>query len=166
MSYINPFRGRVPGCSARHNGVKRLAGIALASLMLGGTAQVSAAESPKYEWSGEWNLRFENLVNPLFPTTSSAVHQHNQRLSSKFELKGSVTWSNIQLVGAFADSRVYLDNDDPTLGRSQVNTFEPVQFQIGWLGDTKGNTDELYMKKISVGRFVLDHGSRHRLALE
>ena len=163
MNYINPFRGRVAGCSARRNGVKRLAGIALASLILGGTAQVSAAESPKYEWSGEWNLRFENLVNPLFPTTSSAVHQHNQRLSSKFELKGSVTWSNIQLVGAFADSRVYLDNDDPTLGRSQVNTFEPVQFQIGWLGDTKGNTDELYMKKISVGRFVLDHGSRRLL---
>ncbi|TPV57358.1 hypothetical protein FJ444_13265 [Aestuariibacter sp. GS-14] len=163
MNPLNSFRSRETGCDRRSVAAKRLAGAALASLLLSTSVTVNAAESPKYEWSGEWNLRFENLVNPLFPTTSPSFHQHNQRLSSKFELKGSVTWSNIQLVGAFADSRVYLDNDDPTLGRSQVNTLEPVQFNVGWLGDGDKGNPALQMTKTSVGRFVLDHGSRRLL---
>ncbi|GGF83168.1 hypothetical protein GCM10011338_39330 [Alteromonas lipolytica] len=117
------------------------------------------AESPTIDVSGQWNVRFENITNPLFPTTNPRYHQHNQRLSSKLQVKGVMKWSNFELVGELGDSRVYLDNDDPTLGRSQVNTLEPVQFHFSWLG-TGESESGLSMKKTSVGRFLLDHGSR------
>ncbi|NVK54229.1 MAG: alginate export family protein [Alteromonadaceae bacterium] len=128
-----------------------------------GLSLPALAESPKFDVSGQWNLRYENLTNPFFPTTDERFHQHNQRLSSKLQVKGVMTWSRFELVGELGDSRVYLDNDDPTLGRSQVNTLEPVQLHVSWLGEANTNSD-LSMKKTSVGRFLLDHGSRRLIA--
>ncbi len=117
------------------------------------------AESPTFDVSGQWALRYENITNPLFPTTDDRFHQHNQRLSSKLQVKTVMKWSQFELLGELADSRVYLDNDDPTLGRSQVNTLEPVQFNFSWLGDSQDDGG-LNMQKLSVGRFILDFGSR------
>lgn len=117
------------------------------------------AESPTFDVSGQWALRYENITNPLFPTTDDRFNQHNQRLSSKLQVKTVMKWSQFELLGELADSRVYLDNDDPTLGRSQVNTLEPVQFNFSWLGNSQ-NDGGLNMQKLSVGRFILDFGSR------
>ncbi|GAC13719.1 alginate export family protein [Aliiglaciecola lipolytica] len=122
-------------------------------------SSLALADTPEIDLSGQWDLRFENLTNPLFPTTDERFNQHNQRLSSKLMVKGVMTWSNFELVGELGDSRVYLDNNDPTLGSGQVNTLEPVQLHFSFLGNSE-TSRSISMQKLSLGRFVIDHGSR------
>ncbi len=138
--------------------MKSLRACVYAGLFLPMTLSEAQAARVEFDVSGQWNLRYENIENPLFPTTDERVHQHNQRLSSKLQVKGVVSWERFELVGEIGDSRVYLDNDDPTLGRSQVNTLEPVQLHISFKGDSKEGS--VYMVKTSAGRFILDHGTR------
>ena len=50
------------------------------------------AQSPTFDVSGQWALRYENITNPLFPTTDNRFTQHNQRLSSKLQIKTVMKW--------------------------------------------------------------------------
>lgn len=121
-----------------------------------GTAQ---AADPEFDVGGYWRLRYETLNNPIFPATEQERTQHNQRLSSKLLLKGQVNWDDFNVTVEMQDARVWLDNDDPTLKSSQVNTLEPLQYFVRYAPQQENG-----LNAVTVGRVAIDHGSRRLLA--
>lgn len=117
------------------------------------------AETIEYEMSGSYRLRYESLNNPIFPTASEERDKTNERISSRLLLKGLVRWEQFEFTAELADSRVYLDDNDPTLTSSQVNTIEPIQFFMRYSPENK-----VGIKSLSIGRMTIDHGSRRLLA--
>lgn len=120
----------------------------------------SQASEPTYDFSGSFRLRYETLQNPVPVSSSASRPDHNQRISSRIILRGSVNWQQWGAGFEMQDSRAFLDNDDPSLGSSQVNTLEPVQAYISWKGN---NTQGL--NKVKMGRLTLDLGSRRLVAV-
>lgn len=120
---------------------------------------VANASSIKYDVSGSYRLRYETLHNPIFPTTRDERDKSNERISSQLLVKGQVAWNNFQVTAELADSRVFLDDNDPTLTSSQVNTLEPIQFFMRYTLPPNGG-----LKAVSIGRMTIDHGSRRLLA--
>ena len=112
------------------------------------------AESLDVKYSGSVRMRYETLNNPIFPTSEDMREKTNERLSTRIRLKGEAVYQNWQAVAEIEDSRVYLDDNDPTLKSAQVNTLEPVQFYITYKGINE------YLDSVTVGRVTLDHGSR------
>lgn len=112
------------------------------------------AESLDTSYSGSVRVRYETLNNPIFPTSEDVRTKTNERLSTRIRLKGEANYGNWQVVGEIEDSRAYLDENDPTLKSSQVNTLEPVQLYITYKGIGE------YLDSVTVGRVTLDHGSR------
>ncbi|WP_026376003.1 alginate export family protein [Aestuariibacter salexigens] len=133
-------------------------------LLLAAVSVISAfqfnakAASPEFDWSGSWRLRFESLNRPIFPVAPGTRNQHNQRLSSVLFVKGQVTMDNWNFTLEMQDARAWLDNDDPTLTSSQINTFEPVNLFVRY------SPQDSVLKSVTVGRVALDHGSRRLLA--
>ncbi|WP_018983895.1 alginate export family protein [Salinimonas chungwhensis] len=117
------------------------------------------AAEPTFDVSGSWRLRLEALNNPIFPVEEGMRTQHNQRLSSRVLVKGEMHWDAVDAVVEVQDSRAWLDNNDPTLTASQVNTLEPLQFFLRY------SPDQIeYIDNLTVGRVALDHGSRRLMS--
>ena len=137
---------------------KKRVGIVLLSIGLSALSAFNGralAAQPEFDVSGSWRLRLEALNNPIFPAEEGSRTQHNQRLSSRLLVKGEMKWDALEAVVEIEDSRAWLDNNDPTLSSSQVNTLEPLQAYVRYsFKDTK------YMDSVTAGRMALDHGSR------
>lgn len=116
------------------------------------------AESIETSLSGSYRLRYETLKNPIFPTTEEVRTQTNERLSSRLLVKGQVSYGQWDGVVQLQDSRAALDDNDPTLTSSQVNTFEPLQYFVRY-SDVSD-----HISAITAGRLTVDHGSRRLLA--
>lgn len=116
------------------------------------------AESIETSLSGSYRLRYETLKNPIFPTTEEVRAQTNERLSSRLLVKGQVSYGQWDGVVQLQDSRAALDDNDPTLTSSQVNTFEPLQYFVRY------NDVSDHISAITAGRLTVDHGSRRLLA--
>lgn len=112
------------------------------------------AQSLDTSYSGSVRVRYETLNNPIFPTNENIRTKTNERLSTRIRLKGEANYGNWNAVAEIEDSRAYLDENDPTLKSSQVNTLEPVQLYISY----KSNSE--YLSSVTIGRVTLDHGSR------
>lgn len=112
------------------------------------------AESLDTNYSGSVRVRYETLNNPIFPTDENIRAKTNQRLSTRIRLKGEANYGNWNAVAEIEDSRAYLDENDPTLKSSQVNTLEPVQLYITYKGISE------VIDSVTIGRVTLDHGSR------
>ena len=94
------------------------------------SAMVAKASDVTFDADGSYRLRYEYLDSPIFPTSSDSMSKSNDRLSSRLLLKGQVNWNNWNGTVEIQDSRAWLDDNDPTLGSSQVNTLEPLQFFV------------------------------------
>ena len=112
------------------------------------------ADSLAFNYSGSLRVRYETLNNPIFPTSDNVRTQTNERISTRIRLKGDAAYGNWRAVAEIEDSRAYLDDNDPTLKSSQVNTLEPVQLYISYHDVSE------YIDSVTVGRVTLDHGSR------
>lgn len=112
------------------------------------------AQSLDTSYSGSVRVRYETLNNPIFPANENIRAKTNERLSTRIRLKGEADFGNWKAVAEIEDSRAYLDENDPTLKSSQVNTLEPVQLYISYKGIGE------YLDSITIGRVTLDHGSR------
>lgn len=135
--------------------MKRLS--AMASVLLVAITSLAMpinAEGLNVNVSGSVRARYETLNNPIFPTREDLRPQTNERLSTRIRLKGEAVYQNWQAVAEIEDSRAYLDENDPTLTSSQVNTLEPIQFYITYKGINK------CLDGVTIGRVTLDHGSR------
>jgi hypothetical protein len=80
------------------------------------------AESLAFNYSGSLRVRYETLNNPIFPISDNVRTQTNDRISTRIRLKGDAAYGNWRAVAEIEDSRAYLDDNDPTLKSSQVNT--------------------------------------------
>ena len=112
------------------------------------------AQSLDTSYSGSVRVRYETLNNPIFPTNENIHTKTNERLSTRIRLKGEANYGNWSAVAEIEDSRAYLDENDPTLKSSQVNTLEPVQLYITYKGISE------IIDSVTIGRVTLDHGSR------
>lgn len=68
-------------------------------------------------------------------------------------------WDAWGFTAELQDSRVFLDDNDPTLRSSQVNTLEPLQFYT-----TYRPQDNSVIKSVSLGRMELTYGSRRLIS--
>lgn len=118
-------------------------------------AQALKSKAPTFDISGSYRLRYEHLNNPIFPSSSEDRAQVNRRVSSRLLVKAQANWDVFNATLELADSRVWLDDNDPTLTSSQVNTLEPLQFFVRCTPQ-----DSQYLKGITAGRITFDHGSR------
>ncbi|ALM92009.1 MULTISPECIES: alginate export family protein [Alteromonas] len=118
-------------------------------------AQALKSKAPTFDISGSYRLRYEHLNNPIFPSSSEDRAQVNRRVSSRLLVKAQTNWDVFNVTLELADSRVWLDDNDPTLTSSQVNTLEPLQFFVRYTPQ-----DSQYLKGITAGRITFDHGSR------
>ncbi|MDP2598063.1 alginate export family protein [Alteromonas stellipolaris] len=118
-------------------------------------AQALKSKAPTFDISGSYRLRYEHLNNPIFPSSSEDRAQVNRRVSSRLLVKAQANWDVFNATLELADSRVWLDDNDPTLTSSQVNTLEPLQFFVRYTPQ-----DSQYLKGITAGRITFDHGSR------
>ena len=116
------------------------------------------AQDVEFDFSGSWRMRYETLKNPIFPATEAQRTQSNDRISSRVLLKGEANYGNWNATLEIQDSRAFLDDNDPTLKSSQVNTLEPLQYFIRYKDFNE------YVKAITVGRMAVDHGSRRLMA--
>ncbi|GGW75646.1 alginate export family protein [Alteromonas halophila] len=141
------------------NGFCKAALAALSLSSMGAGMSEAGASEPEFSVSGSWRLRLEALNNPIFPVSPGEREQHNQRLSSRLLVKGEMKWDQFDAVIEMQDSRVWLDNNDPTLSSSQVNTLEPLQAFVRYSPD-----QFTHLASVTVGRVALGHGSRRLLA--
>ena len=122
----------------------------------------ASSDEIAFDVSGSFRVRYESLNNPIFPTSSTAREQSNQRLSTRFIVNSTVSYQNLAATIEIRDSRVFLDENDPTLTANQVNTLEPTQFFITYKPE---RVSDLYeVSAVKVGRMELDYGSRRLLA--
>ena len=117
--------------------------------------QTLKAQAPRFDISGSYRLKYEHLNNPIFPSSSEDRAQVNRRVSSRLLVKAQANWDVFNVTLELADSRVWLDDNDPTLKSAQVNTLEPLQFFARYTPQ-----DSQYLKGITAGRVTFDHGSR------
>ena len=129
----------------------------LSSAMAVGPQSIDAKEL-EFDYSGSVRVRYETLNNPIFPTTEEVRSKTNERISTRIRLKGEAKYGNWEAAVEMEDSRAYLDDNDPTLKSSQVNTLEPVQFYLSYKGISE------HIDSVTVGRVTLDHGSRRLMA--
>lgn len=122
----------------------------------------ASSDEITFDVSGSFRVRYESLNNPIFPTLSAAREQSNQRLSTRFIVNSTVSYQNLAATIEIRDSRVFLDENDPTLTANQVNTLEPTQFFITYKPERESGLYEV--SAIKVGRMELDYGSRRLLA--
>lgn len=122
----------------------------------------ASSDEIAFDVSGSFRVRYESLNNPIFPTSSDAREQSNQRLSTRFIVNSTVSYQNLAATIEIRDSRVFLDENDPTLTANQVNTLEPTQFFITYKPERESGLHEV--SAIKVGRMELDYGSRRLLA--
>ena len=122
----------------------------------------ASSDEIAFDVSGSFRVRYESLNNPIFPTSSTAREQSNQRLSTRFIVNSTVSYQNLAATIEIRDSRVFLDENDPTLTANQVNTLEPTQFFITYKPERESSLYEV--SAIKVGRMELDYGSRRLLA--
>ena len=122
----------------------------------------ASSDEIAFDVSGSFRVRYESLNNPIFPTSSAAREQSNQRLSTRFIVNSTVSYQNLAATIEIRDSRVFLDENDPTLTANQVNTLEPTQFFITYKPERESGLYEV--SAIKVGRMELDYGSRRLLA--
>lgn len=122
----------------------------------------ASSDEIAFDVSGSFRVRYESLNNPIFPTLSAAREQSNQRLSTRFIVNSTVSYQNLAATIEIRDSRVFLDENDPTLTANQVNTLEPTQFFITYKPERESGLYEV--SAIKVGRMELDYGSRRLLA--
>ncbi len=130
-------------------------------LVVGVTLSISTfiqADELTFDYSGSLRVRYETLNNPIFPTTKEVRPKTNDRVSTRVRLKGEAHYGDWDAVAEIEDSRAYLDDNDVTLKSSQVNTLEPVQFYLSYKDFSK------HVKRVTVGRVTLDHGSRRLIA--
>ena len=122
----------------------------------------ASSDEIAFDVSGSFRVRYESLNNPIFPTSSAAREKSNQRLSTRFIVNSTVSYQNLAATIEIRDSRVFLDENDPTLTANQVNTLEPTQFFITYKPERESSLYEV--SAIKVGRMELDYGSRRLLA--
>lgn len=122
----------------------------------------ASSDEIAFDVSGSFRVRYESLNNPIFPTSSAARKQSNQRLSTRFIVNSTVSYQNLAATIEIRDSRVFLDENDPTLTANQVNTLEPTQFFITYKPERASDLYEV--SAVKVGRMELDYGSRRLLA--
>ncbi len=122
----------------------------------------ASSDEIAFDVSGSFRVRYESLNNPIFPTSSAAREQSNQSLSTRFIVNSTVSYQNLAATIEIRDSRVFLDENDPTLTANQVNTLEPTQFFITYKLERESSLYEV--SAIKVGRMELDYGSRRLLA--
>ena len=122
----------------------------------------ASSDEIAFDVSGSFRVRYESLNNPIFPTSSAAREQSNQRLSTRFIVNSTVSYQNLAATIEIRDSRVFLDENDPTLTANQVNTLEPTQFFITYKPERASDLYEV--SAVKVGRMELDYGSRRLLA--
>ena len=122
----------------------------------------ASSDEIAFDVSGSFRVRYESLNNPIFPTSSAAREQSNQSLSTRFIVNSTVSYQNLAATIEIRDSRVFLDENDPTLTANQVNTLEPTQFFITYKPERESSLYEV--SAIKVGRMELDYGSRRLLA--
>ena len=122
----------------------------------------ASSDEIAFDVSGSFRVRYESLNNPISPTSSTAREQSNQRLSTRFIVNSTVSYQNLAATIEIRDSRVFLDENDPTLTANQVNTLEPTQFFITYKPERESGLYEV--SAIKVGRMELDYGSRRLLA--
>ena len=122
----------------------------------------ASSDEIAFDVSGSFRVRYESLNNPIFPTSSTAREQSNQRLSTRFIVNSTVSYQNLAATIEIRDSRVFLDENDPTLTANQVNTLEPTQFFITYKPERASGLYEV--SAVKVGRMELDYGSRRLLA--
>jgi hypothetical protein len=130
---------------------------------------VKADDSLTVDVSGSFRVRYEALNNPIFPTQMSLREKSNQRLSTRLIVNTDVTYKNFGATLDIRDSRAFLDDNDPTLTSSQVNTLEPVQLFFTYkplnARGSENNANALgHISLIKMGRMELDYGSRRLLA--
>lgn len=82
----------------------------------------ASSDEIAFDVSGSFRVRYESLNNPIFPTSSAAREQSNQRLSTRFIVNSTVSYQNLAATIEIRDSRVFLDENDPTLTANQVNS--------------------------------------------
>jgi len=121
--------------------------------------QASKSKALTFDISGSYRLRYEHLNNPIFPSSSEDRAQVNRRVSSRLLVKAQANWDVFNVTLELADSRVWLDDNDPTLTSSQVNTLEPLQFFVRYTPQVTPQ-DSQYLKGITAGRVTFDQGSR------
>ena len=117
--------------------------------------QTLKAQAPRFDISGSYRLKYEHLNNPIFPSSSEDRAQVNRRVSSRLLVKAQANWDVFNVTLELADSRVWLDDNDPTLKSAQVNTLEPLQFFARY---TPQNSQ--YLKGITAGRVTIGYGRR------
>jgi hypothetical protein len=119
-----------------------------------------ASSQPTFDISGSFRLKYEHLNNSIFPSSSEDRAQVNRRISSRLLVKAEANWDVFNVTAELADSRAWLDDNDPTLTSSQVNTLEPLQFFARYTPKNTIAADESGLKSITAGRVTFDHGSR------
>ena len=134
--------------------VKQLAVLALAF-----SACIAQADETSFDVSGSYRLRYESLNNPIFPSSAQSRDRTNDRISSRLRVKANMSWDAWGFTAELQDSRVFLDDNDPTLRSSQVNTLEPLQFYT-----TYTPNDNSVIKSVSLGRMELTYGSRRLIS--
>ncbi|GEA09238.1 hypothetical protein KUL42_39990 [Alteromonas sp. KUL42] len=134
--------------------VKQLAVLALAF-----SACIVQADETSFDVSGSYRLRYESLNNPIFPSSAQSRDRTNDRISSRLRVKANMSWDAWGFTAELQDSRVFLDDNDPTLRSSQVNTLEPLQFYT-----TYTPNDNSVIKSVSLGRMELTYGSRRLIS--
>ena len=130
--------------------------VAVAVIFSAFTAQ---ANETNFDISGSYRLRYESLNNPIFPSSAQSRDRTNDRLSSRLRVKANMLWDAWGFTAELQDSRVFLDDNDPTLRSSQVNTLEPLQFYT-----TYRPQDNSVIKSVSLGRMELTYGSRRLIS--
>lgn len=135
----------------------KLFGVVLGSAF--GLVSHAQASDVEFDFSGSWRMRYENLHNPIFPSSAEQRPQNNERISSRLLLKGEANWDNFNATVEIEDSRAWLSDGDPSIGSSQVNTLEPLQYFISYNPE-----DEQGLQAVTLGRFAIDHGSRRLIA--
>lgn len=139
-----------------------LSRLILLTLITVSTLVSAAHDEVTLDVSGSFRVRYESLNNPIFPSYSNAREQSNQRLSTRLIVSSTLHYRNVAATLEVRDSRVFLDENDPTLTANQVNTLEPTQFFIAY---QPANLQGLFtVNEIKVGRMELDYGSRRLLA--
>ena len=130
-----------------------------AALVLAFSTCIAQADETSFDVSGSYRLRYESLNNPIFPSSAQSRDRTNDRLSSRLRVKANMSWDAWGFTAELQDSRVFLDDNDPTLRSSQVNTLEPLQFYT-----TYRPQDNSVIKSVSLGRMELTYGSRRLIS--